>query len=1630
MSAFTITYELGTGGTGARYTHTGNGDLAFTGATDCEGVSDYDGDGTADIDDPDDDNDGITDVVEGDADPDGDGTPNYKDLDSDNDGISDVTETSADFDGDGDGNFIDTDADGDGIFDADESGHGLTATNGELPGPFGANGMDDAAETTDSTDGTMTTENYTLQNNDGGAVDFLENADVEMLSVTSPSVVPGESTTITFTIRNNGVGDAGDVTVSYPLPTGTTLDVSGSPNCAMNGANVECTIAGTIADGATPTVDAVIDASPSAVAGVQVTSATIVTTNTPDANGANNTVAGTFTFLDPVADLDITNLGNPAITPGTSGTVTIDYINHGPSDGQDFEVEYPIVPGAAFDAGTSTSGCAVVPFTTDVACAVTGPLGPTATGSVTIGFTVPANAAPSFTGVDAVVINQTVADPDTPNDTESGTFAIGNHEADIEVSATTPTITPGETGTVTVDVTYEAGPSVAPDVDIVYVLPVDVTLDGTLPGACTESPTGTITCAVGELSAGSVSFDIDVALSPSAPPSGTVSGTVTGTTTATDADGSSGPADITTGAAIADLSVTVTDPAALLTPGIGDVVNIEVSNAGPSAAATTSMVYVLPTGVEVDTVTGLHPDCVEGPTGTVTCVAASPVLPSASIDWDIPILMPASAPSSTSFADGDASATTTATDPAPANNTSLNSTVSSGAALADLELVVDAAPTLAPDETGTVDVTVSNLGPSDGGTVDVTYELPAGVVFDGAHANPDGCIEALGTVTCAVSGPILEGSPQSLTIPIEMIRVQPTSGPIAVNSVELSTHSVADPVAANDSAPAGVVLDLTGDSDLDGIVDADEIDPGGNGTPDDSDGDGVPDYLDVDSDNDGILDADETNGGDASVDTDGDGAPDYVDLDADDDGIPDVVEGGNGSLDGDGDGAIDSMDDPSTGDVDGDGLADGADTARVNTDGAGPDDYRDLDADDDGVLDVDEGGTGDLDSDGDGTPDFQDLDSDDDGLFDVDEGGNGDLDVDDDGVLDDVGSNDVDGDGVHDGVSPPPDTDSDGVADIVDVDSDGDGLTDVTEGSGDADGDGVPNHLDLDSDNDGVPDVVEAGNGTLDGDGDGVIDDQDVLDGDGDGLADSANTTPLDSDGDTTADHLDLDADGDGIPDLVEGGNGPLDADQDGVIDAMGDPSTGDADGNGLADAADAIPLDTDADGVPDFQELDSDDDGIADSVEVGPDVHDPVDSDSDSVPDHRDTDSDGDGIPDVVETDGSGGVLDTDSDSTPDHLDSDSDADGIIDALEAGPDPLNPVDTDSDGDADVVDVDSDGDGIDDAVEVDSDSADPVDSDSDGTPDHLDTDSDADGIPDVVETDGSGGVLDTDGDSVPNHLDADSDGDGIIDAQEAGADPPNPVDTDSDGDADVVDVDSDGDGIDDVVEVGPDPTNPVDTDSDGTPDHLDVDSDGDGIGDAEEVAASSDPGIDTDGDGTVDYLDLDSDGDGLSDASEGSGDSDDDGIIDSADYDPITVFGVVLDEETNRPVVGAEVTLVDREGTTYTVVTDETGSYAFASSLSAPIAAGEITLTANKSGYVEVLGTATVSFGQDRETNLSMGGTLIPESLAFTGIHRWDLVLWGVLLVSSGGWLLIMSRREQQTPLVVRRDDDPLDRII
>ena len=298
------------------------------------------------------------------------------------------------------------------------------------------------------------------------------------------------------------------------------------------------------------------------------------------------------------------------------------------------------------------------------------------------------------------------------------------------------------------------------------------------------------------------------------------------------------------------------------------------------------------------------------------------------------------------------------------------------------------------------------------------------------------------------------------------------------------------------------------DSDLDGVVDADDAFPTDPDETIDTDGDGLGNNTDDDDDNDGVPDIGETGvsglGTDPlNPDTDGDGANDFIDTrpldphpnDGDLDGLVDDADpddDNDGVLDGedafpfnplewkdtDGDGTGDNSDT----DIDNDGVLNGADAFPFNTN-------ESLDTDADGI-----GNNADTDDDGDSVGDQRELlngtnplnpDSDGDGAIDTDISG---VNTDESTVILDLfplnpnETSDSDGDCPHfnlptsgDGCGDNSDTD---VVVVAIVDTDGDGVSDTDDAfpndpneSVDSDGDGIGNNEDDDDDGDGILDV-------------------------------------------------------------------------------------------------------------------------------------------------------------------------------------------------------------------------------------------------------------------------------------------------------------------------------------------------------------------------------------------------------------------------------------------------------------------------------------------------------------------------------------------------------------------------------
>ena len=372
----------------------------------------------------------------------------------------------------------------------------------------------------------------------------------------------------------------------------------------------------------------------------------------------------------------------------------------------------------------------------------------------------------------------------------------------------------------------------------------------------------------------------------------------------------------------------------------------------------------------------------------------------------------------------------------------------------------------------------------------------------------------------------------------------------------------------------------------------------------------------------------------APRDSDGDGIEDYRDLDSDNDGISDVIEN-NFNNDPDNDGMLGAAWEPA--DPNGFAVSNLTGTFQISTsilndlDGDGYFSYRDLDSDNDGIHDIKEGtffedpdnnglsGIGiptvdaqgkpeDFhssfeDKDADGNPNFLDLDSDNDGVNDVLEAGF--VDQNNDGFIGATGLV---------------------VNDLGQAISDNSGNAIVTSSTvWELDIDYLVNFLELDSDNDGINDVAEAGFPDPDNDGH-VGQSPVVINVFGQVMNTITNTPyatsfPKDFDGDGFPDMYEYDSDNDGIPDTVD--SEISDPDNNGIV-GVGTPSTNSwgqptTDNLGNSFTNTSLPVDTDSDGFPNYNDLDSDGDDLSDEVEC---------------PNLPCTDFENDGIPEFLDTD------------------------------------------------------------------------------------------------------------------------------------------------------------------------------------------------------------------------------------------------------------------------------------------------------------------------------------------------------------------------------------------------------------
>ncbi|MBV8518369.1 MAG: ExeM/NucH family extracellular endonuclease [Acidobacteria bacterium] len=251
-----------------------------------------------------------------------------------------------------------------------------------------------------------TTSDPTPGNNSATATTTIAvaSADLAITKTDSPDPVnAGANLTYTIAVTNNGPDSATTVTLSDPLPAGTTYVSITSPGgwvCTTPSAGANGTVTCTNASLATGTSNftIVVAVSAATAPGTILTNTATVSSATTDPTPGNNSATATTTVLSP-ATLSAVKTASGTFQPGSALTYTIVLSNSGPSaqfDNPGHELTDVLPAQVHLVSATATSGTPVATVGTNT---VTWDGNIPAGGSVTITIhaTVDSNVAPGTT---------------------------------------------------------------------------------------------------------------------------------------------------------------------------------------------------------------------------------------------------------------------------------------------------------------------------------------------------------------------------------------------------------------------------------------------------------------------------------------------------------------------------------------------------------------------------------------------------------------------------------------------------------------------------------------------------------------------------------------------------------------------------------------------------------------------------------------------------------------------------------------------------------------------------------------------------------------------------------------------------------------------------------------------------------------------------------------------------------------------------------------------------------------------------------------------------------------------------------------------------------------------------------
>ena len=669
------------------------------------------------------------------------------------------------------------------------------------------------------------------ENNSGSASVMvpIPQADIGVQKVGPSSAAPNTDVAYAIAVNNAGPDPAASFSLTDTLPgtmtfvsiaqnSGPAFDCSSHPSVGSGG-TITCTIA-SLASGASATFTLTGHIPSGTASNTSFSNTANVSSSTTDPNPDNN--SSLFALVVNSSDLAITKTGPATAASGGTISWTITASNNGPDISQPTTFNDPLPAGTTFASIVQNTGSTFV--CTDpgagnngnVSCSI-GTLGQFASGA-SAQFTLTANINPSFAGSlsNTATISGPNADTNPGNDIATAVTNV-TASADLAVSKTGPaTANAGTDITYTVTLTNN-GPSNAASVALNDAVPANTTFvsESQTTGAtfsCTTPPvggTGTVNCTIASFAPGSATFSITVHINPGAV-GAVISNTANATTSTTDSTPGNNTSTVLTNATgSADVSIVKTAAAAAST-GSNLTYNINVTNNGPSDAASVTITDTLPantTFVSESQPTGPAFICTNpsvGGTGTVSCSIAT-LTAGTSATFSIVVQIAVAAPLGPS---SNTAMVTSSADPTPANN---SSTAVTTIALATADLAITKTPAPGPYGTGlplTYTIVVTNGGPSTATAVTVTDILPPGTTFQ--STTPGGACSGSTTITCN-AGTLSNGASASCTLTVTL----PSSpGPVTNTASVTAAATTADPNPSNNSASSTITVILAGNIPL------------------------------------------------------------------------------------------------------------------------------------------------------------------------------------------------------------------------------------------------------------------------------------------------------------------------------------------------------------------------------------------------------------------------------------------------------------------------------------------------------------------------------------------------------------------------------------------------------------------------------------------------------------------------------------------------------------------------------------------------------------------------------------------------------------------------------------------------